>query len=128
MAVIGVEEAGHAELAWQVAEWAEQRLPRGVRRRVVEAREREFAQLQLPEQMPPSPSFAALGSRLRRLRRIWSASWRSASCRAETSVVGEARIASTVSGIVTEDLTGRRDAMSERTRLRPPSGSQIRGA
>jgi hypothetical protein len=40
-----VEEAGHAEIAWNVAEWAEQRLPRGSRRRVVEAREKELAQL-----------------------------------------------------------------------------------
>jgi hypothetical protein len=61
MAVIGVEEAGHAELAWKVTEWAEQRLPRGSRRRVVEARERELTQLQMPDQLIPSRSLAALG-------------------------------------------------------------------
>jgi hypothetical protein len=61
MSVIGVEEAGHAELAWQVTEWAEQRLPRRSRRRVVEARERRLAQLQLPDQLIPCPSLAALG-------------------------------------------------------------------
>jgi predicted metal-dependent hydrolase len=61
MAVIGVEEAGHADLAWQVADWAERRLPRGSRRRVVEARERELAQLRLSDPLMPSASLAALG-------------------------------------------------------------------
>jgi hypothetical protein len=60
MAPIAADELRHAELAWEVAAWAEPRLSRSARARVIDARDCAFAELSDETALPVPPALVAL--------------------------------------------------------------------
>jgi hypothetical protein len=53
MQQVAREETRHAALAWEVAQWAERRLPRGERERVADARTRALLRLKAEAAVEP---------------------------------------------------------------------------
>jgi hypothetical protein len=60
MEPIAADETRHAELAWEVASWAEPRLSRAARRRVEAAREQALVELTNEAARPVHPLLVAL--------------------------------------------------------------------